>query len=43
VTGIPGSGNESEIEGYFIRTVKSGGGSEGQANYGLTTSRLVNP
>jgi hypothetical protein len=43
VTGIPGSGNESEIEGYFIRTVKSGGGSEDQANYGLTTSKLVNP
>lgn len=43
VTGVPGSGNESEIEGYFIRTVKSGAGSEGQANYGLTTSKLVNP
>jgi hypothetical protein len=43
VTGIPGSGNESEIEGYFIKTVKSGGGSEGQANYGLTTCKLVNP
>ncbi len=41
VTGVPGSGNESEIEGYFIKTVKSGAGSEGQANYGLTTSRLV--
>lgn len=43
VTGLPGSGSESEIEGYFIKTVKSGGGSESQANYGLTTCKLVNP
>ncbi|MDI6705607.1 MAG: pilus assembly protein TadG-related protein [Bacillota bacterium] len=43
VAGIPGSGDDSEIEGYFIRTVHSGTGSEGQPDYGLTTSKLVNP
>jgi hypothetical protein len=41
VTGVPGGGTESEIEGYFIKTVKNGGGGEGQTNYGLVTCKLV--
>lgn len=43
ISSIPGSGNDSEIEGYFIETVYNGIGSEGQTDYGLRTTKLVNP
>jgi len=41
VTGVPGSGDESIIEGYFVKTVKSGTGGESQASYGVVTCKLV--
>jgi Flp pilus assembly protein TadG len=41
ISSIPESGNDSEIEGYFIETVHGGIGSDGQTNYGLVTTRLV--
>jgi len=41
IRSIPGDGNDSVIEGYFIETVYSGTGSEGQTDYGLRTVKLV--
>lgn len=43
IASIPGNGNDSVIEGYFIETVYKGTGSEEQTDYGLRTTKLVNP